>query len=135
MARKRDYKKEYVRRDEIARAKGYKGYYDYRLHRYGALPPTAPRPTGRRREELARGTREKVSNLYNRLASGEVSMINKITTKKGTAPEKELLVTLDDGTQIEYKLRGKRQIAEFYDFMDGFPDEYPEFDPPDETGS
>ena len=36
----------YARRDERARALGYKGYYDYRAHDNGRLAPDAPRLSG-----------------------------------------------------------------------------------------
>lgn len=34
------------KRNAAARAKGYRNYYDYRLHDYGKIPPAAPKETG-----------------------------------------------------------------------------------------
>lgn len=39
-------------RNRKAQAQGYKDWYDYRMHGYGATPPSAPRPTGERARQL-----------------------------------------------------------------------------------
>ncbi len=41
----------WARRNELARLRGYRSYYDYRAHNYGRLPADAPRVTG---EQLSR---------------------------------------------------------------------------------
>lgn len=48
----RDWKAAYRRRDERAKALGYKSYYDYRAHEHGKLPPSAPRATGAKLRRL-----------------------------------------------------------------------------------
>jgi hypothetical protein len=97
----------YERRNERARAKGYKSYYDYRAHNQGKLPPSAPRASGaalRRlrghasRADLISGLREDtliVAAGYERDAAGRFKQL-------------DLQLVDERGRTSEFTLRGRQ---------------------------
>lgn len=97
-------------RNARARTLGYKNYYDYRAHGYGATPPKAPRATGERLAAL-RGHRSAAG--LNRLSrSGRVELV-KVNPgardpKTGQWSTAEVTLTLDDGSERTFRLRGSQ---------------------------
>jgi len=110
VARKRDYKKEYVRRQELARLKGYKSYYDYRLHRHGKRPPGTDVPKSVR--GVAGGKRG-TGALLDLIESGRVEAVYVNAASFRPDPKFDIQVTLDDGSTQEFRLRGEQQVTKF----------------------
>lgn len=98
------------RRNARARAAGYRNYYDYRAHGFGAKPPDAPRARG---EELARlrGHRS-AADLRTLVASGRVELVKvdpqQRDPKTGQWKRGDLIVTLSDGTERTFRLSGRQ---------------------------
>lgn len=101
---------QWEKRNARARALGYDSYYDYRAHDYGRLAPSAPRASGDLLASL-RGHRS-ASDLKRLLRSGRVDLVNTVSTidNKGKLVV-DVLATLDDGSQREFRLRGAQVIA------------------------
>jgi hypothetical protein len=97
----------YERRDAAARAKGYKGYYDYRAHDNGRLPPSAPRLRG---EALAqsRGHRS-LADLQRAFKPDALLAVSEVERDR-RGRFRELTVTLVDpnGREREFTLSGKQ---------------------------
>lgn len=95
-------------RNRRAQALGYKNYYDYRAHGYGAQPPQAPRATGERLRRL-RG-HAAAAGLAATAASGRVELAIVEPGSKGKDGKYDsarIVLTLDDGSERVYWLRGK----------------------------
>jgi hypothetical protein len=97
------------KRNARARAQGYASYYDYRRHRYGALPPSAAPVRGAELSKL-RGHRS-ARDLQRSIEGGQVELllvnVAQRDAKTGQLRRVDVLATLDDGTQVEYVLRGE----------------------------
>lgn len=97
------------RRNEAARAKGYKNYYDYRAHGYGRDAPDAPRATGERLRRL-RG-HAAGSDLLAAARSGRIELaIVEPGSKGGDGRYRSarIVATMDDGSERTFWLRGKQ---------------------------
>ncbi len=108
-------------RNARARSLGYRNYYDYRVHGYGADAPDAPAATGERLSRL-RGHRSG-SDLLSLAKRGEIALALVIPTRKdpesGKISEAAVRVTLDDGSEKEFRLTG--QLSD-EDWLDEFSD-------------
>lgn len=98
------------RRNYAAKALGYKNYYDYRVHDNGRLPPAAP-VTGQLRRRN-RGHRS-AADFERRLRStrNPVRQVLPVGLERGPGGRYERIlvaVLLDDGSQVDYILRGKQ---------------------------
>ncbi len=107
MARRRDYKAEYARRQSLARRLGYGNYYARRV-RAGA-PPSAAAPRGERLR-LQRG-HAGPSDLERLLRRGQVAILNQEPVgerdpKTGRYGEIRVTAMLADGSQRSFRLRG-----------------------------
>lgn len=103
----RDWKAAYRRRNERARALGYKSYYDYRAHGHGSTPPSAPRATGaqlRRLRGHASGA-DLAQTADRRQGSLVVATLG---GRDGSGRYRRVDVTLigDDGSETEFTLQG-----------------------------
>ena len=105
--RKRDYAAAYRRRDERAKAAGYKNYYDYRLHGYGKQPPAAPLPPKGQRARL-RGHRSgrDLERKAKRNAGLLVTAILADRQADGTFAKLYVNTIDQDGKETEYMLTG-----------------------------
>lgn len=97
-------------RNARARALGYQNYYDYRAHGYGRTPPGAPRAKGPELRRLrGHAGPEDFRSLVRR---GRVEMVIVDATdrdrKTGKFRRARLDVTLDDGGQQDFWLRGSQ---------------------------
>lgn len=97
-------------RNRQAQAQGYRNYYDYRVHNYGRTPPSEPAPTGSTLGRL-RGHRS-YEDLQSEIQRGRVTAFI-ATPEGGRNPDgtyKRVVVTVvkPDGSQDEYRLRGKQ---------------------------
>lgn len=103
------------RRNEKARALGYKNYYDYRAHEYGRRPPEAPRARGAELRRL-RG-HGGPGGLQRLIEGGRVELLivdPEIRDRKsGKWTRVRLDVTLDDGESRDFWLSGKRLDQEY----------------------
>lgn len=98
------------RRNARARSLGYRNYYDYRTHNYGAEAPSVARPSGERLSKL-RGHRS-ASDLENLTRSGRIEIV-KVLPRDRDPKTKQwksaiIRVTLDDGSEKEFELKGKQ---------------------------
>ena len=96
------------RRNARARQAGYLNYYDYRAHGYGAKPPAAPRAKG---PELARlRGHASLADLNKLISRGQVELVKvnpgERNPKTGTWKSGDLIVTLSDGSERTFRLRG-----------------------------
>lgn len=101
------------RRNERARAAGYKNYYDYRAHGYGATPPEAERFKGERLRRL-RG-HAGAADLAAVVRSGriELAIVDPGSKDKdGRYRSARIVLTLDDGSERIFWLRGKALDSE-----------------------
>lgn len=95
-------------RNARARSLGYKNYYDYRAHGFGAQPPAAPRASG---EQLARlrGHRS-AADLDRLVARGQVELVKvdpgERDPRTGQWKRGDLIVTLSDGRELTFRLKG-----------------------------
>ncbi len=101
------------RRNARARALGYEGYYDYRAHDNGRLPPGAPRLRG---AALARSRGHRSVADLERLVRSRGTELVVIPVgldrdAKGRWKTIDVLVLLPDGSERHFVLRG-RQAAE-----------------------
>lgn len=98
------------RRNERARALGYRNWYDYRVHDYGRLPPDWEPLKGEPRQ-IAAGKRGQ-DRLMRQIGSGNVEMIALFPTgerdAEGKWTEADLILVMSDGDQKGYRLRGKQ---------------------------
>lgn len=97
------------RRNAQARAAGYRNYYDYRVHNYGARPAREPVDPASR--DLLRGHRSR-ADLDRMISSGRVLTITPLTgdrsSRSGQYRWVEMLVVTVDGRTITYRLRGQQ---------------------------
>lgn len=93
-------------RNERARELGYRNYYDYRAHGYGAKAPSEPAARG---EDLARlrGHRgaADLERLSNRIEVMTVLPADR--NAKGQWVTATVIVELDNGKTMQFTLRGK----------------------------
>lgn len=104
----------WARRNARARSLGYRNYYDYRTHDYGAAPPAAPRPRG---EQLSRLRGHRGASDLERLAqSGRIDLVKVLPRNKdpqtGQWKSALLRVTLEDGSERDFEIRGKQMDLE-----------------------
>lgn len=109
MARRRDYRAEYRRRQALARKLGYGSYYQRRV-RQGA-PPSSAAPSGERLRR-ARG-HTGPADLERLLRGGRVSVLNQEPIgardpDSGQYDEIRVTAMLSDGTQQTFRLRGRQ---------------------------
>jgi hypothetical protein len=94
------------RRNELARAEGFRNYYDKRTRR----TPGAPKPS---REELRRRRGHAgPTDLTRLLKTGRIELINFVQTSY-TPATFDLLCTMKDGSQRSFTLRGERPVTRF----------------------
>lgn len=96
------------RRNARARERGYKNYYDYRAHGYGATAPAAPRATGARLRQL-RG-HAGAADLAALIRSGRVELAivePGSKDKEGKYTSAKIVLTLDDMSERIFWLRGR----------------------------
>ena len=101
--RRRNYSAEYRRRNELAKGRGYKDYYDYRAHAYGKRRPSEPKLTGAALRKLrghATGT-----DLDRLVKSGRVEFLH-VFHKQKDPPEFEAVAVLDNDDERTFYLRG-----------------------------
>lgn len=96
-------------RNERARQLGYRNYYDYRVHRYGAIPadqPAAPRGPEYRR---LRG-HASLADLERSLERGTMLSATGFERDRETGQWGRIEVTVIDraGNQTQFRLRGKQ---------------------------
>ena len=108
MARPRKQPSAWAKRNAAARKAGYTSYYDYRAHGFGKRAPSEPRFTG---EQLARlrGHRSQ-ADLSRAVKAGKVELViidpGKRDPKTGRYRDARAVVTMDDGSERSYWLRG-----------------------------
>lgn len=98
----------YARRNERARALGYRNYYDYRIHRNGELPPSEPPPVGEERQRLRghRGLQDFLDAIREGSVISLVSHISRIERRpNGRYKQIDKMLLLPDGTQRIFTLR------------------------------
>jgi hypothetical protein len=102
---KRDYKAAYERRDERARAQGYRGYYDYRAHDNGRLPPDQPKLRG---EALSRARGHRgAADLERSMRPGMLVFVEgSERNKDGTYKWVDIRTVDEQGRETTYRLRG-----------------------------
>lgn len=99
----------WARRNANARAKGYKNYYDYRIHDFGKLPASQPPvPSGEPRARL-RGHRSG-ADLRKAVGTGDLVLVSSHSQRKpdGTFDWVEVTVVDARGTERTYRLTGKQ---------------------------
>lgn len=111
----------YQRRNQRARAAGYRNYYDQRLHA-GAPPGAALPPKGSPERSRLRGHRG-AADLVRTLRPGDVIVVpdglpDIAKDAKGRYAKIEVLVLRDDGTTDRFTIRRKT-----YDQMAGLLDQ------------
>lgn len=96
------------RREQRAQAKGYRSYWDYRLHNYGKLAPDRPTPTGELRQQLA--GRRSYNALIQELEANRVEQILQTPGPRdpNTGQYSEIMVDvqLSSGKTRSYRLYG-----------------------------
>ena len=113
-------------RNERAREAGYRNYYDYRIHDYGALPPDSD-VTG---EELAaaRGHRSE-ADLSRMVGDGDlVDFTNYQRNSQGQFEWVEFELLKSTGEQFTFRLQGY-QLADIDDLIAEIEDADAIFDP------
>lgn len=108
MARQRDYKAEYARRQERARARGFANYYAERIRGGATAAPDAPAPRGPELRK-ARG-HAGAKDLLREFEPGSsiavsTNLRNISTDDRGNFESIPVTVTTSDGEEIEYILR------------------------------
>jgi hypothetical protein len=90
------------RRNAAARAKGYRNYYDYRMHRYGARPASEPIPGGL--GPMLRGQRGPAALLRVLRSPNRVALIVEIpeSNKQGQWTHMRYVVTFNNADIREY---------------------------------
>jgi hypothetical protein len=108
------------RRNERARAEGFRNYYDKRTR--GKVD--APKPTG----ETLRRARGHAgpSDLRRTLNSGKVELVNVVQTGYGKTPTFDVLVILSDGTQRTYTVKGSTAATRLRSELDGLGPDAPQ---------
>lgn len=92
------------RRNERARAAGFRNYYEYRTRRI----PGAPKPP---KEELRRRRGHSGEKPLERLIrSGRVELVSVVQIGYGDPPRFDVTVILKDGTQRSYFVRGSAGV-------------------------
>jgi len=94
------------RRNELARAKGYRNYYDYRMHRYGVRPPEEEIPRGEAGYRL-RGQHGPAALRLLLLRPERIALVVEIpeANKKGQWTHMRFVITFTDGNIREYRVR------------------------------
>lgn len=94
------------RRNEAARARGYRNYYDYRMHRYGARPADEPIPRGEAGYRLRGQHGPAALRLQLRKPEG-IALIVEIpeANRKGQWTHMRYVITYTSGRIREFKVR------------------------------
>jgi hypothetical protein len=100
----RNYKAEYEGRNARARALGYKGYYDYRAHDNGRIPPSRARVTGDALAK-ARGHRSRADLIADSRDGLLTVERTERDQKTGRITKVDLLLIDKDGKEKRYTLR------------------------------
>lgn len=116
----------YQRRNERARALGYRNYYDYRIHDHGRLAPNvAPPAAGSAERTRLRGHRG-TADLVRTLKPGDVIVVpdglpDVTKDAKGRYAKIEVLVLRDDGLSDRFTIRRRtyEQMAGLLEKMSG----------------
>ncbi len=96
----------YERRNELARAKGFRNYYEQRTRK----TPGAPKPS---REELRRRRGHAgPQDLERLIRSGRVELVNVVQTGYDP-PTFDVLCIMQDGTQRSFTLKGEAATKRF----------------------
>lgn len=107
------------RRNELARAKGFRNYYEYRTRTApGEAKPSAD-VLRRRRGHAGR------ADLDRTLKAGNVELISVVQTR-WDPPTFELLLTMKDGSQRTFFVKGEAEVRRFRDRLDGLGADRPE---------
>ena len=94
------------RRNERARAEGFRNYYEKRTRKTPGAPKPPPEELRRRRGHAG------IADLNRLLRTGKIETINVVQT--GHTPATfDLLCRLKDGSQRSFTLRGERPINRF----------------------
>lgn len=98
----------YQRRNERARALGYRSYYDYRTHDNGRLAPDQPRPKGQRLKRL-RG-HASAQDLIKEIKQGELVLVDDYLRDRKTGRYRWVDLKVLDRNSREriYRLRDKQ---------------------------
>ena len=96
----------YQRRNQRARALGYRSYYDYRVHDNGRIPPDRPALSGEARQR-ARGHRSE-RDLVGAVHGGSLVMsFGGTRNRLGQWDRVDVIVVQPDGKEMTFVLRGK----------------------------
>lgn len=100
------------RRNAAAQARGYRNYYDYRVHRFGKIPPGQPPVAGEEKQRL-RGHRSR-ADLVRTLGPGDLISVagGARDPDTGRYDWVEILVIDADGREQMYRLRREHLIGE-----------------------
>ena len=94
-----------ARDNERARAAGYRDYYDFRTHGYGAIPPGEPVSGAALR--LARG-HASASDFEREVGDGSLVLVGELERGRGGRYTKVVVTVIDlEGRERNYVLRGK----------------------------
>lgn len=106
-------------RNEAARAKGYKNYYDYRAHNYGRIPPERPALSG---ERLARAAgRAGPAGLKRALTGGRAELVIVTPTQRdkgGRFSQVSVDVTYANGDSNTYWIDDLDWLEDWWDDAD-----------------
>lgn len=101
------------RRNERARAEGFRNYYDKRTRG----KPDAPKPTG---DALRRARGHAgAADVTRAIASGRVETISVVQTGYGKVPTFDVLLIFSDGRQTSYTVKGDAAVARLRLQLDG----------------
>jgi hypothetical protein len=98
----------YERRNELARAEGYRSYYDKRVH--GGLPPSAPVTSEMRAEHRGHRSLADLERLLARVGP-DGALVMPIGVERGAQgrwTQVDVTVVLPNGTSREFVLRGRQ---------------------------
>jgi hypothetical protein len=101
------------RRNAAAQAKGYRNYYDYRIHRFGAIPASEPAPTGEQRRRL-RGHASSADLSRQLKAGGDLIFlpVGLQRNSRGQWERVQVVVLMPDGSERQYILTGAQASSE-----------------------
>lgn len=99
------------RRNAKARSLGYRNAYDYRIHRYGEIPPSEPGVAGEERSRY-RGHRS-AADLERAVGPGDIVSVWTYGPRDSEGKYKwvDMLLVTSDGKERIYRLRGRQITA------------------------
>jgi len=108
VARRRAQLSAWQRRNRLAQQRGYKNYYDYRTHNYGARPPSQPRARGAELRRL-RG-HASAADLKRAAPRAQFATMGEVERDEKTGEFKRIRIDLiaEDGSEREFWLSGKQ---------------------------